>query len=659
MHRQAQRPEGGHAWAIRAVSVFLPLVICVLSLAVVLSAPALAADTDAPTIGNTTVLNETAFELVIEDDGGVDEGTIAASDFALDSGSINSTSAVERGNDSVVTVLLTSRIRADNTTVSIEGSIADDAGNELTEGSATVVGIDGYAPFRKEYSVTWLDNTTLGIEVYVDEPIHNASVTISGPQDVAFERADFTETDTPPGNEYRYRTNHTIEQEGVYTVTLASVADAWGNTQLYSNDRRVVQDHTDPIARIQGPKTATVEDPVEFAAGLSKDDRSIGAHEWSVDGTEIGTNATVTHSFQTAGRHEVALTVTDGRGNTDTTRYPIEVREPTTTAAVEITPTNGTGAEVAIGPERDRERVLLERPGGLASNGSVVLDALVVTVPVDERATLGTAAFSGPPAGFDAGVAIGTVEVDHDGPAVSEATVRFTVNRSAIEAAGLGQDDVSLYRDAGGWSQLPTLRVGGNGTHAQYRATAPGLSQFVIAGAETPTDGTGDEADPLEETPSSQEQEAGATDASGQPALAVLDGRLLTRNVSAGETVVVRATVANDGTATGTYTAGLRVNGTVLRTTAVTVPPGERKQVTIAGAVTAGGPVDVNGTRVGAVVVGEAPTGPETEAGGGLPIPNPLSLWPGGLLGQLLGGLIGTLGVAYSVLKGLAIYLGY
>ncbi|MGP9031765.1 PKD domain-containing protein [Glutamicibacter mysorens] len=48
---------------------------------------------------------------------------------------------------------------------------------------------------------------------------------------------------------------------------------------------------------------------------------------WSVDGTEIAQGATVTYLFPAGGTYEVALTVTDGQGSTDTTSQDIAVEE--------------------------------------------------------------------------------------------------------------------------------------------------------------------------------------------------------------------------------------------------------------------------------------------------------------------------------------------
>jgi hypothetical protein len=48
-----------------------------------------------------------------------------------------------------------------------------------------------------------------------------------------------------------------------------------------------------------------------------------------------------------------------------------------------------------------------------------------------------------------------------------------------------------------------------------------------------------------------------------------------------------------------------------------------------------------------------------TTTGGGGGLPNPLALWPGGIVGSLLAGLVGLVTVSYGVLKAIAMYLGY
>jgi hypothetical protein len=538
----------------------------------------------------------------------------------------------------------------------------------LTEGNTTVVGIDGYAPLLREYEVTWANDSKVDIEFYVDEPLGNASISIQGPENVELGFDRFTETDTPKGNEFLYETNYTFDAEGEYRIRLEWVSDEYDNTEIYFADRDVVHDLTAPDPHINGPTTATVGKEVVFDGTESTDAHEIEGYEWVIDGNQSATGETIATNFTEPGRHEVALTVTDGRGNEATVDYAFEVLDATTVEDVQINETNGTGLDIEIGPDRSKKRVLIEQTGGLAGNGTAILDSLTLTVPTNGTANLTTSASSGAPSGFDGpnGDSFETFDVNHSGATVSDVTFHFSVNRTAIDAATLSIDAIALYREQQGWTRLPTLRVGGDATHVQYRATSPGLSRFVIGGSEEfaqDTDGTGDGAGTDEsgtdETGSDTESVESAP-VVGEPAFAVVEGRLLTRNVSIGEPVVVRATIANDGNASGTYVAGLRVNGTVVRTRSVTIPAGEIREVTIAETAASGGAVTVNGTRLGSVTIGgEAAGTGGGGGGGGIPIPNPLSLWPGGLVGQVLGGIIGLVVVVFGALKGLALYLGY
>lgn len=644
------------ASAGRGRRVVAACLLATLAVGIGLAGPALAEDTEPPSFGNTTIVNETTFEVVVEDDEGVDEGSIGESDFSLSPGRIDAMQVNESGNDSVVTVTLAQPVRSDNATLSLDGSIADDAGNELTDDSVTVAGIDGFPPFLDEYEVDWVGESTVEIAFYVDERVDDATVAVTGRESARYDENDLTETDTNAANEYRYATNHTFDAEGEYTITLERVSDVHGNAGLYFADRSVVHDGTAPAARIDGPTTSSVGRNVTFDGTESSDEYGIDAYEWAIDGNRTSTNGSFTHSFEESGRHEVELTVTDVANNTDVARLPVEVLDATTTDDVHVEATNGTGVDVTVGPNRTKERVLVERSGGLAGNGTALLDSLTLTVATNATANLSTAAVTGAPASFDEDdqTPLETFDVEHEGASASDVTFRFSVRRSALEDADVSLDGVSLYREGANWTRLPTLRVGGNDTHVQYRATSPGLSRFVIAGSDEPLDDRTNDG--------GRDANTGGTGDGEEAAFAVVDGRLLTTNVSAGDPLAVRATIANDGNVTGTYAAGLAVDGSVLGTTDVTIPAGETRDVTLAEPATSGGAVTVNDTRVGAVIVGDGPgvTGGD-DGGGGIdvPIPNPLALWPGGLVGRVLGAIFWLGVVVYGILKGLAIYLGY
>lgn len=628
-----------------------------------LSTPALAQDSSPPTFGNGTAVNDTTLEVMVEDDTGVDEGSINQTDLSLSTGSIDSIDVEESGNDSAVYISLEDRVRSQNVTVSLAdgGTIADDAGNELTDGSVTVTGVDGYTPYLQEYGVSWVNDSTVEIAFYVDERLDNISVAVHGPESTVLGPEDFTETDTPPAIEFRYDTNYTFRAEGEYRITLELVADPSGNRGLYFADRTVVHDVTSPQARMSSPASTTLGQTVAFDASESTDNQGVQAYEWRIDGNVTGTNETFEHAFDDSGSHEVALTVTDERGNTDTAVRSIEVLDVSTTRDVTIAPRNGTGVDVVIGPNRTKRRVLVDRSGSLARNDSISLDSLTLNVPTNATANLTTAADGDAPTDFAVPdqTGFGTFDVEREGAEVSDVTFRFTVNRTALENASVPADGMSLYRDSGeGWSRLPALRVGGNDTHLQYRATSSGFSRFVVAGSNTTGDTGSDADDPAAPNDGSPSEESGGEEVNGgEPAVAIVDARLLTHDVSSGDPVVARATVVNDGNGTGTGVVGLEVDGSVVGTGAVTVPPGAQREVTVATPIETGGLVTMNGSRLGSVTVGGGAVASGSD--GGFSIPNPLSLWPGGLFGRVLGAMFWLVVVVYAILKSLAIYLGY
>lgn len=656
-----QRPRNGFL----IVALALALVAVAL-----LSAPVLADDTSPPTLGNATAVNATQFEFTVTDDGGVDESSISASDFTVDPGSIRDLNVTESGNDTVVTVRLHQRTRQNNVALSMTngGSISDDAGNNLTDAELTVTGMDSYDPYLQEYGLERLSEERVQIEFYVDERVHNTSVVVSGPESETLGPEDFTETDTPRDDEWRYHANYTFTTEGEYEITLEWVKDDNENFGIYYADRSVVYDVTRPQARISGPASASLGQTMIFDASRSSDEHGIASYEWAVDSNVTDTNQTLAYAFNESGRHEISLTVADGRNNTDTAVTTVEVLDVTTTRDVTITPGNDSGVDVTVGPNRSKRRVLVERSGHLVSNGSVALDSLTLSVPTNDTANLSAMALEEVPADFTVAdqIGVGAFDVTHDGATVSDVTFRYTVERAPLDNASVPPDGMSLYRERGGdWNRLPALRVGGNDTHLEYRATAPGLSRFVVAGSNatdaseaSDADGDGD-ASTGNETSVDGNASQVAQSSSARPAFAVVDAELLTRNVSAGNPVVAQATIANDGNATGTYRAALAINDSVVGTSEVTVPAGEQRDVTVAVSVESGGPASLNGTQLGTVSIGGGAVSNDGGGGGGLSIPNPLALWPGGLFGRALGAIFWLVVVVYAILKSLAIYLGY
>jgi hypothetical protein len=146
---------------------------------------------------------------------------------------------------------------------------------------------------------------------------------------------------------------------------------------------------------------------------------------------------------------------------------------------------------------------------------------------------------------------------------------------------------------------------------------------------------------------------------SGQPDIVVTNATAAPSTLSPGDRTVITVELENRGTASGDHNVIVALNTSILTTRTVTVPAGEMRTTEFARSVPENrtGELTVDGQRVGNV----------TGDSGGLPIPalpsigvpNPLSLWPDGIVGTVLGGLLGVAVGLYGVLKALAIYLGY
>ena len=140
---------------------------------------------------------------------------------------------------------------------------------------------------------------------------------------------------------------------------------------------------------------------------------------------------------------------------------------------------------------------------------------------------------------------------------VHEATHKFRVRKTYLEATGASVDTVRLYRDeTDGWRSLPTRQVDEDETFYYFEADTPGFSVFAI-GTSSPIFETGTASlDSFDET-------TGA--------------------------VVATVPVANIGDAPGEFEATLTADGTTVATQAVTVGANETADVTVAGTLDTAG----------------------------------------------------------------------
>jgi hypothetical protein len=104
----------------------------------------------APELESAEKVDTENIDVTITDGVDVDEETIEASDFELSPGSVGNIEVSESGTDAEVTITLSDDVNSESVEVSIDGTIEDIAGNELTSGSKTVGNMDGVAPEIKD-----------------------------------------------------------------------------------------------------------------------------------------------------------------------------------------------------------------------------------------------------------------------------------------------------------------------------------------------------------------------------------------------------------------------------------------------------------------------------------------------------------------------------
>ncbi len=120
--------------------------------------------------------------------------------------------------------------------------------------------------------------------------------------------------------------SHKFDEAGTYVVIL-TVKDYSRNTA--TDDVFVeVKDTVQPEANIEDIDDIKEGDKIVLSADKSTDNSDIKEYKWSINGGEIEYGGKmVEHAFETAGEHEVTLTVIDEAGNEDTKTFTVNVGE--------------------------------------------------------------------------------------------------------------------------------------------------------------------------------------------------------------------------------------------------------------------------------------------------------------------------------------------
>ncbi|MFC7250019.1 PKD domain-containing protein [Halomicroarcula sp. GCM10025324] len=662
MHRRAARGDG-HEQHTRQWRVGLLCVLGVLVTLAALTGPVAAADTEAPEWGTATKGNATTIDVTVYDNGTLDTGSVTRDDFLLSAGtvenvtvtSINASGANRTGAQ--VSLHLAQRLNVNNVTVGIRSgaSIADEAGNTLTDGTVTVTGMDTRPPRYESFERTRVNSSTVELAITVDERLENLTLSIGGPQIDTLYVSNFS---VEEGDTVTYTTRYTFSEEGEYSMILLSVVDRYGNAIDIGHQRKFRYDDSAPTVTVEGPTNATVGEPVTVTANAT-DDQSIESYRWHIDGGTILPSESVTVAFASPGTHEISVEVTDQFGNTAAETHRILVTGTGIDGTVEVTRRSDRRAVANVTGSGTTQRVTRAN-GSLVAGSNASLERIRATFTTNETVRLDLSADDRTPPSFataTGGVGLTRFDVEHGNATAEAVTFTFAVSRAALNRTGTDPDAVTLYRDEGGWVPLETAVVSQSGSRIVYQASAPGLSTFVVGSGATAAL-TDDEPESTgtsgaEPTPTQTQSDA------GEPAIVVTNVTVSPEEPTAGDQAVVTVDLANRGTATGDYRVAVVLNGSLLTSRTVTVPAGATRSTEFARSVPEGGTLSVAGQDVATV----------SGSGGGLSLPavslpalglpNPLSLWPSGLVGTVLSAVVGLVVVVYGVLKALAIYLGY
>nr|WP_233563341.1 PKD domain-containing protein [Haloarcula sp. Atlit-7R] len=630
-----------------------------------------AEDTEPPEWGNATRSDDTTIEVTLYDDESIATNTIQADDFILTAGRVENVSvtSISAANKSGarVSLALESKVDKNNVSVSLRdtANITDTAGNELPDETVTATGMDAVVPKYREFNVTRVNSSTAEITVETHERLDQLRISIGGASLDTLNISAFTER---TGNSAIYTREYTFPEEGEYSLLLMSVTDRHGNNNSFSRQQTFLYDGTGPNVTVTGPRNATVGEPVAFSAAETTDGQGVESIQWQVGDDTLLSGENITVAFASPGSHEVAVTATDPFGNTETVTRVVSVTGNGTVGNVTVQQPNATVASVSVNGT-GQSQVIQPRVGALTSGPNGTLERLTASFPSNESATL-TIRSRQPPPSFATATGhtgISRFALENGAVPTADVLVRFTVNRDTLAAVDAEPGAVTLFRNSNGWTPLPTEVADRTESHIVYRATSPSLSTFVVgverataADADSETATTNETATSESETNETSTPEPETqTEEPGQPDIVVTNATAVPSELGPGERTVITVELENRGTASGDHNVIVALNTSILTTRTVTVPAGETRTTEFARSMpdNTTGNLTVDGQRVGNV----------TADSGGLPIPalpsvgipNPLSLWPDGIVGTVLGGLLGVAIGLYSVLKALAIYLGY
>jgi PKD repeat protein len=161
--------------------------------------------------------------------------------------------------------------------------------------------------------------------------------------------------------------SHSYDEAGDYTLTLTVIdKDGAQGTDTASVQVEPALINQPPTAVISGPTSGLVDETLNFdGSGSSDSDGSIISYAWNFGDGNTDNGDKVTHSYRTAGKYDVILTVTDDDDLGDTSTYTLLIEESIT---------NKPPVAVINGPANAlvNEPVIFDSGGSHDPNGTIV-----------------------------------------------------------------------------------------------------------------------------------------------------------------------------------------------------------------------------------------------------------------------------------------------